>query len=291
MRIGLAGSVIGERLGPEHVAGLARGAEERGFESLWMGEHVLEIEQQASRYPYTADGELPSMIDGGMAAPLITLAYAAACTSRIRLGTGVCVLTQRSPVYLAKDVASLDRLSGGRVDLGIGIGWQREELEACGVAWPGRGRRADEYVAILLRLWSGERTSFDGEFWTLPQCVQRPRPLQRPHPPLHVGGESDAALRRAVRLGQGWLGHLSVDALPERLQLLERLLAERGRAREDIEVSVVPLEPQIDVETIERLRDLGVDRVQLLAAGLGGDDLERGLDALAERIVVPARRL
>jgi probable F420-dependent oxidoreductase len=291
LKIGLAASMVGERLTPEHLSDLARGAEVRGFESIWMGEHVVEMLRYDSRYPYTPDGRLPDLIEGGMAAPLMSLAFAAACTSTIRLGTAVCVLPQRSPLYFAKDVTTLDRLSGGRVELGIGIGWQREEFAACNVPWPARGRRADEYIEILKRLWSGQRVEFAGEFWTLPACVQQPVPSQRPHPPLHVAGESDAALRRAARLAQGWIGYLAAERVAERVARLEGFLREQGRERGSLEISIVPLEAEVDLDMIKRLGELGVDRVHTFAVGLRPDDVGRDLDRLASGIVEPARAL
>lgn len=289
MKIALFASVLGELLRPELVARVARGAEERGFASLWMGEHVVELERQASRYPYTADGRLPELLDGGMAEPFTTLAFAAACTSRIRLGTGVCVLTQRNPVYLAKEVATLDRLSNGRVDLGLGIGWQRDELAACGVAWERRGARADEYIELMRTLWAGEHARFDGEFWSLPECRQRPRPLQQPHPPLHVGGESDAALRRAARLGQGWIGYLDPQAARERIAALQREARQQGRKPAELEITIVPLSQPVALDAVKSLRDAGATQVAAIAAGAA--EPEPLLDALAEALVVPARDL
>jgi len=290
MKIALFASPIGPGVDPEAIARLGRAAEERGFESIWMGEHVVELARLQSVYPYSTDGQLPEMIAGGMGEPLIALSFLAAHTSRIRLGTGVLILPQRNPVYLAKEVATLDRLSRGRVDLGVGIGWQREEFAACGVDWAGRGRRADEYLELLRALWCEDPARFNGRFWQLPDCRQVPGPVQRPHPPLHVAGESDAALRRAARSGQGWLGYLPIAAARERVALLERLLAERGRERSAFEVSVVPLEQPTTLDAVKRLRDAGAQRVAAIAVGLGAA-LEAQLDALAEALVVPAASL
>jgi probable F420-dependent oxidoreductase len=291
MKIALFASLVGSRVEAELAAALGRGAEERGFESIWMGEHVVELERHADPYPYSADGELPRMVDGGMGEPLIALAFIAACTARIRLATGVCILPQRNPVYLAKEIATLDRLSRGRVDLGVGIGWQREEFAACGAPWEERGRRADEYLALLRALWCESPACFDGRYWQLPECRQLPAPLQKPHPPLHVAGESDAALRRAARFGQGWLGYLTVDRARERIDRLGTLLREHGRARHDLEVTIVPLEQPTTLDTIKRLRDAGAQRVAAIAVGLGRTELDRQLDALAELLVEPAREL
>jgi probable F420-dependent oxidoreductase len=291
MQIALFASLVGSRVDPDLATALGRGAEARGFESIWMGEHVVELDRHADPYPYSADGELPQMVDGGMGEPLIALAFVAACTARIRLGTGVCILPQRNPVYLAKEVATLDRLSGGRLDLGVGIGWQREEFAACGAPFAKRGERADEYLELLRALWCDSPARFDGRYWQLPACRQLPAPLQRPHPPLHVAGESDAALRRAARLGQGWLGYLPVARAEERIAKLDALLCERGRARSGFDVTIVPLEQPTTLDAVKRLRDAGARRVAAIAVGLGGGELERQLDALAERLVEPSRAL
>jgi probable F420-dependent oxidoreductase len=289
MKIALFASLIGPAVDPERVARLGRAAEERGFESIWMGEHVVELARQDSAYPYAPDGKLPEMIEGGMGEPLIALSFLAAHTTRIRLGTGVLILPQRNPVYLAKEIATLDRLSRGRIDLGVGIGWQREEFAACGVDWEARGRRADEYLQVLRALWCDDPARFEGRFWQLPDCRQVPGPVQRPHPPLHIGGESDAALRRAARHGQGWLGYLPVAAARERIARLERLLAEHERERSEFEVTLVPLEQPTTLDAVKRLRDAGAQRVAAIAVGAG--NLESELDALAEQLVVPTRGL
>ena len=291
MKIALFASLVGSRVEPELAAALGRGAEERGFESIWMGEHVVELGQHSDPYPYSTDGELPQMVDGGMGEPLIALSFIAACTARIRLGTGVLILPQRNPVYLAKEVATLDRLSRGRVDLGVGIGWQREEFAACGAAWEERGGRADEYLELLRALWCDSPARFEGRFWQLPECRQLPAPIQSPHPPLHVAGESDAALRRAARFGQGWLGYLAVERARERIATLESLLRKHGRSRGELEVTIVPLEQPTTLDAVKRLRDAGAQRVAAIAVGLGRAELARQLDALAEELVEPARSL
>jgi probable F420-dependent oxidoreductase len=291
VKIALFASLVGSRVEPELAAALGRGAEERGFDSVWMGEHVVELEHHRDPYPYSSDGELPRMVDGGMAEPLVALSFLAACTRHIRLGTGVLILPQRNPVYLAKEIATLDRLSRGRVDLGVGIGWQREEFAACGAPWEERGRRADEFLDLLRVLWCDSPARFEGRFWRLPECRQLPPPVQRPHPPLHVAGESDAALRRAARRGQGWLGYLAVARAPERIAALEAQLREFGRARAGFEVTIVPLEQPTTLDAVKRLRDAGAQRVAAIAVGLGRAELERQLDALAEQLVEPAHSL
>ena len=142
-----------------------------------------------------------------MVEPFATMAFLAAVTTNVRLGTGVLLVPQRNPVYTAKSVTTVDWLSNGRVDLGIGVGWLAEEFAALGVPFEHRGERCDEYLAVMRSLWTDEVSTFHGSFYDLPPARQFPKPVQQPHPPIHVGGESNAALRRAARLTEGWYGY------------------------------------------------------------------------------------
>ena len=189
---------------PELLDAVADGAEARGIGTIWVGEHVVLFEEYASNYPYADDGRIPAPPGSGLLEPLVTLTYLAARTSTVRLGTAMLLLPQRNPVYVAKEVSSLDWLSGGRVDLGIGVGWLKEEFDALNVPWERRGRRTDEYLEVLRTLWVDDTSSYHGELYDLPPCEMFPKPVQQPHPPVHIGGETPAALRRAARLGQGW---------------------------------------------------------------------------------------
>ena len=183
---------------PRWWVDVAEEADRLGFESVWVPEHVVFFEEYHSRYPYTDDGRLNMRI-GGPLDPLQTLTYIAAVTTTIRLGTGILLVPQRNPVYTAKEVATLDWLSNGRVDLGVGIGWLREEFQALGVPWRDRAGRTREYIEVMQRLWAEGVAEYHGEFYDLPPCIQHPKPVQQPHPPIHFGGESDAALRRGQR--------------------------------------------------------------------------------------------
>jgi len=213
--------------------------------------------------------------------PLIALALAAAHTERNRLGTRICLVPQRNPVYTAKQVADVDYLSKGRVDFGIGSGWLREEFAALGVPWERRADRTRECVAVMKTLWCDTVSSFKGEFYDLPECLQNPKPVQVPHPPLYFGGESDAALRRVAELGQGWFGYdLTPDQLDARLSRLDALLAEAGRSRSDVKIQLLP-RAGADADTLARLRDSGVDQVVLPLFARDLDGLRRRADALA----------
>ncbi|MDE3085903.1 MAG: LLM class F420-dependent oxidoreductase [Acidobacteriota bacterium] len=225
---------------PRYLEVVCQEAEARHVDRIWVGEHVVLFDDYASRYPYAADGRIPVGGETGLLDPLVTLAFMAAHTTRVRLGTAMCLLPQRNPVYTAKEVASLDWLSGGRVDFGVGVGWLREEFEALGVPWPARGRRTDEYLAVVRALWEDDPSEFHGELFDLPACRQQPKPLQRPVP-VHVGGESDAALRRVARRANGWVPFdQDPEALARLMGRLDEALEAEGRRRPEIEVTVCP---------------------------------------------------
>ncbi len=199
--LGFANTVpFADALGAAHLATLAETA---GFESLWTVEHVVFPDEYTSSYPYGRDGKMPAKASTPMPDPLVWLTWVAAHTTRIRLGTGILILPQRNPVVLAKEVATLDALSGGRVELGIGVGWLREEFDALGVPWPNRGRRTDEYVGVLRELWAHDHAAFAGEFASFADVSCNPKPL-RGHVPITVGGHTEAAAACAGRLGDGF---------------------------------------------------------------------------------------
>src|SRR3954453_3039735 len=176
----------------DFVRTLGTALEERGFESVWVAEHIVLFDEYESQYPYAENGRFPGGGDTGLLEPLTALAYLAAVTDTVRLGTGICLVPQRNPVYTAKQVADVDVLSGGRVDFGVGVGWLREEFDALNVPFERRGKRAEEHLEVMKRLWTGETASYDGDLYTLPPSRLYPKPVQQPHPPIHVGGESDA---------------------------------------------------------------------------------------------------
>jgi probable F420-dependent oxidoreductase len=195
MKVGLFAPLGNPFATPEYVSAFGRAADERGFHSLWVAEHVVLFDDYASQYPYAADGKIPAGGESGIYEPFTALAYLAAVTSRIRLGTGICLVPQRNPVYTAKEVAAVDWLSNGRLDFGVGVGWLREEFDAVAVPFERRGARTREYIEVMRRLWEDPVSEHHGEFYDLPACRQYPKPVQQPHPPIHVGGESDPALR------------------------------------------------------------------------------------------------
>lgn len=285
MKIGVM-SGFGPATSPEFIGAVGRTAEERGIHSIWVPEHVLFFPEYASRYPYSSDGKVPGN-PNGVLEPFVALTWLAAHTERIRLGTGICLVPQRDPVYTAKQVADIDYLSGGRVDFGVGIGWLREEFQALGVPWERRAARVRECIGVMRSLWCDEVSHFDGEFYSLPSCLQNPKPVQKPHPPVHFGGESEAALRRVAEIGDGWYGfNLTPEDLRDRLALLDELLGEAGRSRSDIAINVAPYGQRADVEQAKAYRDLGVDQLIVAYWARDLDGLARTADRIAELLDV-----
>ncbi|MGA2519836.1 MAG: LLM class F420-dependent oxidoreductase [Acidimicrobiales bacterium] len=266
---------------PELLAAVAHQCEERAIHTVWVGEHVVTFDSYGSQYPYADNGKFPMPGGSGLLDPLTALTFLAARTTTVRLGTAMCLLPQRQPVYTAKEVATLDWLSGGRVDLGVGVGWLREEFEALGVPWERRGARTDEYLDVLRTLWCDEPSSFSGAIYELPPCTMYPKPVQVPHPPIHVGGESDAALRRVARRGQGWhTFNRAPGDLPDVLTRLEGFLDEEGRARHEVRVTVCPYFKPLDPAVTEQYAEAGADAVSAMVFAMSVEDVPGAFDAL-----------
>jgi probable F420-dependent oxidoreductase len=272
---------------PELLRDLAREADELGFSKLLLGEHVVLFDRVVDRYQTTDDGKPWFPADSPLPDPLVLHAYLAAATERIRLGTGVVILPQRNPVYTAKHVATLDWVSRGRVDLGIGIGWSSQEFRACAVPWEERAARSDEYVEVLRALWTQERSTYHGRFYALPECRQYPKPLQRPHPPIWIGGWADAALERAARIGDGWYGFdLPLDALNERLAVLRSCCARRGRDPESLPLSCggYSIQPSARRE-LDAYAALGIGEFVFTPQAERASELRAALRALAREFL------
>ncbi len=236
--------VTGPMADPESIARIARGGEELGLEHAYLSDHVVVPRLIASPYPYTPDGAAPF---GNSFLELLTaVSYVAGVTSRVRLVTSVMVVPYRAAVHTAKALATIDVLSGGRLTLGVGVGWMREEFEALGAPpFAERGRVTDEYLAAFRELWTAPSPEFSGDHVSFSNIAFEPKPVQRPHPPIWVGGESPPALRRAATTGDGWYpisyrtSHPldTLDALKASLARLHALAREAGRDPEDIEVT------------------------------------------------------
>ncbi len=285
MKVGLMPLFGGATAAPDYVARIAGGLEQRGFHSVWAVDHILIPKEIKSDYPYAADGSFP--VDPKLLGlePFGLLCFIAAHTSRIRLGTGVVVLPQRNPALTAKQAADLDVLSGGRFDFGIGVGWLAEEFTALGESFERRGARSDDYIRLMRALWRDGVSSYDGEFFTLPESWQYPLPVQQPHPPLWFGGESEAALRRVARFGH-WYG---VDVMPE--QVAEKLATlkvhcdREGRDIADVKVALCPYANPCDRDTLKRYEDTGIDQVIMAAFVPGQDAMEKAIDDIAESLL------
>jgi probable F420-dependent oxidoreductase len=262
MRLGLHALGIGSGADRSVIDAVASAADDAGFATLWAGEHVVMVDRSASRYPYSDDGVIAVPAQADWLDPVVALSFAAAASSRIRLATGVLLLPEHNPVVTAKQVASLDKLSGGRLTLGVGVGWSREEFEALGVPFERRGARTAEYVAAMRTLWRDDIASFDGEFVGFNSIRVNPKPRHRI--PVVVGGNSDAALRRVAAWGDGWYGFNldGVAAVGDCVGRLGRLCAESGRDRAELVLSVALAKPLID--DVGVLADLGVDELVLV---------------------------
>jgi probable F420-dependent oxidoreductase len=265
MKFGLRYCNTRQYVEPGPAVELAQAAEAAGFESLWTIDHVVVPEEYAPTYPYSEDGRMSS---GTPANPrpdcLIWMTYVAARTTTLKLGTGVMVLPQRDPVVTAKQVATLDYMSGGRALLGIGVGWLAEEFAALGVPFERRGKRTDEYIEAMRELWSSERPTYHGEFVNFDAAHCQPQPANK-SVPIIVGGHSKAAARRAGRLGDGFFP--AREYVTELVDLVRRSAEEAGRDPDAIEiVTNMPEDP----EEMESLAKSGVTRMMVPVVGLAG---------------------
>jgi probable F420-dependent oxidoreductase len=244
---------------PDGVARIARVAEDSGYESLWAGEHIVLPDPQRPPSPM-APGD--RMLDS-----LTTLTFAAALTTTIRLATGIVILPQRNPVVLAKELASLDVLSGGRLIVGIGAGYLEPEMTAIGVAMRHRGERTDEYIEAMRALWSMEKPSYSGQYVAFSGVDAHPRPVQRPAPPIVVGGQSAAAHERAVRYGHGWYGFfMTPEQAAQQLEALRRAATYIERPADlppVLEISITP-RGRITPGLVESYAALGVHRLVVM---------------------------
>ena len=285
MKVGLAfASSIG--IDGASALDICRRAEAAGFESVWGGEHVIIPDSIGSKYPYTADGKIPAEPETPIPDPLIWLAFAAAAAPKLNLGTCILIVPQRNPLILAKELATLDQLSGGRVELGLGVGWMKEEFDALGVDWARRGARNDEYIAAMRALWAGPHAEFHGEFVDFEPATCSPRPVNGSIPVL-VGGDTDAAIQRAVRLADGYFpGEGDVERLGALLGRLRKAAEQAGRDPNSIEINAMFGVQMADpVAGVEQLAALGVGRIMVPAfffAGPGG--LDR-MSEFAERVM------
>ncbi|MEP1122430.1 MAG: LLM class F420-dependent oxidoreductase [Ilumatobacter sp.] len=290
MKLGLAFANTGPFAEAEGVVQMAVAAEQAGVESVWTVEHVIWPSDYDSEYPYSPTGRMPGDKTSSIPDPLVWLAFVGAHTSTLRLGTGIIILPERNPLIFAKEVATLDRLSGGRMELGIGVGWLEEEFDALGVSWPRRGDRTDEYVHAMRALWAGDDASYSGDFVSFENVSSNPKPASG-SVPFTIGGHSAAAARRAGRLGDGFFpGKGSIAELTEMIDIVRQTAAEHDRDADAIEITAAHpgLFGDDPVGAAEELRAIGVSRTIAPAFMLlGSDGVEAKATELAEKIIAP----
>ncbi len=273
---------------PRWMAGFARHLEACGFESIVAVEHTVLATRYDSVYPYDPSGRVELAPDCPVPDPLDLLSFLAAHTERLTLATGVLVLPNHHPVVLAKRAATVDALSEGRLRLCVGVGWLREEIEACGTEFASRGRRADEQLVVLRALWDEQPAgvSHHGEFFQFDNVVSSPKPVARSRLPIHIGGHSKAAARRAGRLGDGFqpLGVAGAQ-LAELLTLMRDEATAAGRDPADVELTLGHSVGKIDTERAQRLAAQGADRIVLAMAPITDlDEAKDELSACAQRL-------
>jgi probable F420-dependent oxidoreductase len=259
MKFGLRYCNTGRYTDPVRAVELMQTGEAAGFESAWTVEHTVIPHGYQSAYPYTSDGRLPGG-DGDflLPDPLIWMAYVAAATSSIKLATGILILPQHNPVIVAKQVATLDHMSNGRILLGIGVGWLKEEFDAVGAAFDNRGRRTDEYIAAIRELWSADAPNFSGRYVSFKDAFMRPKPVNR-SVPIIIGGHTEAAARRAGRLGDGFFPGRGLPM--ELIEFVRGAARNAGRDPAAVEITVgIP-------DDLSQLSDRRCGRVTRAAAG------------------------
>ncbi len=262
---------------PEAILTVARAAEAAGFESFWGGEHLALADPQTPASPMPPNTVFVDLC--------VTMAFAAAHTRTIRFGTGIMILPLRNPVILAKQLASVDVLSGGRLLFGVGISNLEFEYNAVGMPFDHKGKRAEEAIVAMKALWSMERAAFHGRFFSFDGVRAEPRPLQKPHPPIIFGGKSTYAFSRTARVGDGWYGYgLDLAATANCIAGIRAACSKHGRALEEIQVSITP-KGELDIDLARRYAELGVRRLILPPRGRTADEALRVI-AAAERELI-----
>ena len=257
-----------------NVVDVARDAEQRGFESLWLPEHThIPVSRKT---PYAGGAELPKEYAHTLD-PFVALAAVATATKHIRLATGISLLIERDTITMAKTLATLDLLSNGRAILGVGGGWNREEAEHHGVEWSQRFQKLEEQITAIKVIWANEEASFHGEHVRFDPIWSWPKPIQRPRPPILLGGETDHTLRRVIKYCDGWLPRArDPEIIVRGIARLNELAEEAGRDTESISVNVFA--PRPDAELIDRFKSMGVARIVLWLPPEDSDAVSQRLD-------------
>ena len=303
MRVGISLPQLGPQASPENLVKAARRAEELGYDSAWVLERLLWPLAPKEPYPAAPDGRLPETYQTVLD-PIETLTFVAAHTTKIQLGTSVLVLPYHSPIQLARRLASLDVLSKGRVLVGVGAGWSRDEFEAAGTPFERRGARCDEFLRAMIELWTTNPVRFDGDFYHIPESLVGPKPVQNPHPPIYIAGFGQYTFDRAAKFGNGWnpAGIMSFDGLEAMIKQFRQTAERAGRGGMEVVLrafTMLSKEPaasgrgpmtgsadQIREDTA-RLRDIGVTHLIQSPPAIGFDPRSSIDDMLAlmERLI------
>lgn len=287
MKFGIMFANVGPFAYGENLAALAQIAEEVGIESIWTVEHVVVPLGYQSRYPYTSSGKMPGDDNATIPDPIVPLAFAAAVTTSLRLGTAIVILPQRHPAYVAKEMATLDTLSGGRAILGVGVGWLAEEFAVVGVPFAERAARTEESIRAIRSLWKDAPEAFDGRYYRWGPVESNPKPVQKPGVPIFIGGQTDAAARRAARCGDGFLpAQGDVEHLARWFAVLREECARIGRNPAEIELNAGGY--FLDPNAMSQYRDLGVSRVIISPPAFDPEGLRKGLHEFADRVMARA---
>jgi probable F420-dependent oxidoreductase len=293
MKLGLLIPLISRYATPQFIRTLGATAERLGFSTIWVGEHSVMFDEQESKYPVAdslgTDGKmLGNPEDRVELAPFTALAYLAATTTTIRLGTATIVMPQRNPVYTALEAANVDWLSNGRLSLGIGVGWCKEEFQALAAPFENRGARSGSYVEVMKRIWMYEVSRYQDEFYDLIPCRAYPKPVQKPHPPVIIAGHVPATFRRIAAQGDGWW---TIDNTPEQLApQLEQLkveLAKRNRKMSDLSFIASPYPHKADLAMVRAYKALGVTELVVMAYPERPGDIDELLGNLARKYMDP----
>jgi len=270
---------------PDAAVALARSAEDVGIESLWTVEHVVVPVGYESQYPYSPTGKMPGNDDSPIPDPLLWLTYVAAATERIKLATGILILPQRHPFYVAKEVATLDQLSKGRAILGVGIGWLREEFEGLDIPFEERAARTEESCHALRSLWRKGHEPFEGKHYRWAPMESNPKPVQEHGVPIVVGGHVNGSARRAARVGDGYfpLALGEEGRLAELLQVMGDECRRIGRDPSEVEITTGF--PVTDLDAVKRAQDLGVSRLVIPPPGFDPAGLRKGLEDFADKVI------
>ena len=277
MKFGLFGMNMRPCAAPDAIAAVARAAEDAGFDSFWGGEHI------ALPDPPTASTPMPPRTE--FVDLCVTIAFAAAHTRTLRFGTGIMILPLRNPVVLAKQLASVDVMSGGRLIFGVGISNIEGEYKAVGMPFDHKGKRAEEAIALMKALWSMERAQFRGRFFSLEGVRAEPRPIQKPQPPIIFGGKSTYAFSRTARLGDGWFGYgLDLEATATCISGLRSACQEYGRNFDQIEISVTP-KAAVDLALAHQYAALGVARLIISPRGRDAKEMLEAVERAGRALV------